>query len=114
MTSNIFQLKKAHCIDIKQSLPGLIIDVDFRNHATEVKSRSHGHLNRFLHRLFGRFTRKEKKINSNAYSENAIVRNISEMKDDETQLLLDLENCADVARTAEACGLYEWINKSDE
>ena len=53
-------------------------------------------------------------MNSSANNESAIIRNMSRIKDNETQSIQALEKCANAARETEACGQYEWINKSDE
>ena len=112
MAYNKLQLTKAYYSDVKHSMPVSILDVDYRKHATPIESRSHGHLSKLLQGLIRVFASDEK--NMIASANNAAVRNSSEIKNDETQSLLDLENCANAAREAEACGQYEWINTSDE
>ncbi len=114
MAYNKIQMTKAHNIGVKDSLPVSILDVDYRKQSTPIESRSHGHLSNLLQRLFRIFTSENKIMNTSANNENAVIRNRSELKDDETQSLLDLENFANAARETEACCQYEWINTSDE
>jgi hypothetical protein len=114
MAHNKLQMAKADQIDVEHNLPVSILDVDYRKHSTPIESRSHGHLSNILQRLFRIFTSENKIISNSANNGNTVDRKISEIRNDETQSLQDLEVCANAARETEACGQYEWINTCDE
>jgi len=114
MAHNKFQMTRANQIDTRHSLPVSALEIDYSRQSTSVESQSHEHLSNMLHRLFRVLTRNENRINNNINNENIAIQNNSEIKNDDTQSLLDLEVCANAARETEACGQYEWINTSDE
>ena len=114
MTYNNLQLTKTHYKDAKQTLPVSVLNVEYRKQSALNERRSHGHFSGLLYSLFKLFSNKEKNMNTRANNDSAIIRNISAIKNDERQSLLDLEKCAKAARETEACGQYEWINTSDE
>lgn len=110
MASNRLQItKKTHDIGFKTGLSISVPDFEYTN---IVKNQSHSNSAGFLQMLFSMFANDEK--NTIINNESKTVKNTTSVKDDETQSLLDLENCANAARESEGGGQYEWINSSDE
>lgn len=108
------QMTKAERIDERHNLPVSVLENDYSKYNRSHESRSHGHLSNMLQRLFSVFNSNEKNTSNTIDSKNKVTQDNLEIKDDETQSLLDLEVCANAARETEACGQYEWIKSSDE
>lgn len=124
MAYNKYHMTKAHYINSKHDLPASILDTDYRTHNTSIESRSYGQLSKLLRGIFRIFSSEDAYMDvggrtasgtsRRGNNENSDVKNSAEIKDNETQSLLDLENCANAARETEACGQYDWIKSSDE
>jgi hypothetical protein len=114
MTQNKSQMLEAHYNEPRYSLSNTAFDVDYRQHSTPGRSRSHGHLSKLLQSLRGVFINEKTNLDNSANNDINVANAKTEIKDDETQTLRDLEICANAARETEACGQYEWVKSSDE
>lgn len=73
--------------------------------------RAHG---RLLGNLFDVFSNRENNKHYISSDEDTNVEQHSGSNDVEKKNMQELENCANASREIGACGLYKWINKTDE
>jgi len=101
-----FQTTKGQFTEIRHKLAISMLD-----HKTPVLIEN---LTGLLQRIFVFSNNKEKNNPDNKTSSTKFVGESAKKQKNEIRSLQHLENCANAARQTEACGQYEWVNKSDE
>jgi hypothetical protein len=94
--------------DIRHNLPFSMLD---REYPILIKNLAYENLSNLFHNLF---IHPEKSNLDNKLLSIKITHDMLETDKNEIDSLQRLENCANAARQTEACGQYEWVNKSDE
>lgn len=106
------QMTKAGRNDARHNLPVSVLENNYSKYHRSHESQSHGHLSNMLQKLFRAF--KGNDINTPSTINSNATQNSTDINNENTQSLMDLEVCANAARETEACGQYEWIKSSDE
>jgi hypothetical protein len=103
------QMPKTQMIETKNSQS---FSMFTRKKSIFIKNPFYGNMGILMQRFFGIFTNEA--INDRPNHEKTAIESFDNARVDETNSLQHLENCANAARETEACGQYEWIDKSNE
>jgi len=114
MTQHKYQMSQTYYHTPKHDLGVSGINVDYIEVITPIKVREHGQLRQLLGNLFDVFSNKESIKYDSPCEEDTIIKQTSDNNEVENTAMLDLENCANVAREIGACGQNKLKNKSDE
>lgn len=114
MTQHKYQMSQAYYYTPKHGLDVSGINRDYLEVISPNKVRSNGQLRQLLGNLFNVFSNGENNTHDTYCDEDNNVKQHLDSSDVEKKTMQDLENCANAAREIGACGLYKWINKTDE